>query len=103
MSRKRKAARTLQEEREDASMCRPRESVEHSFALHLQLFPFVRDTSKLRLFATDVAKVYQCQTLFVNLHTCAYGSQCTALFRVERPTMQEYLENINRNLFWSPL
>lgn len=80
---------------------------ENSFDKQIRLFPHADDHTKHRLFHDGqmdwdgATSAWMIQTLFCNIHTCLYGSQVTGCFKINPPTVAEYLENCNRGYIYT--
>lgn len=81
----------------DASMRGPREAVEWTFAKVVQLFPLLNHWRQLKLWGSPICDWWLFCALFSNIHTCCYGSQVSCYFEMQPPTVQDYLQNSNRN------
>lgn len=78
-----------------------RMTVEDTYGKHVNLWPHVGKHTVHSVFhngITDwelVTDTWLSMTLFTNIHTCLYGSQATATFHIEPPSVSEYLANTN--------
>ena len=65
--------------------------VEWGFCKVVQLFVFVDFKKNVKLFLQPVDRYYFLAHFFTNCHTCLCGSQTSAFFGLNTPTLDEYL------------
>jgi hypothetical protein len=72
-------------------MSKVRECVEWNFAKITSVFAFVDFKKQQKLYQYNVGLRYKVAAILTNCHTCYYGSQTSAYFRLAPPTIAEYL------------
>ena len=99
----------VREERADAvefdrKHKKPRMAVEYSFNQQVTKFPHTDDYRRHKITQSGRSNwqylrcLWDLQTFFFNLFTCAMGSQVTGTLGVTPPTVHEYLYSVNNNL-----
>ena len=87
------AGRSKEQRRLDASMIPARAVVEDGFLKHAAIFPLMDYRKKNKVMVSPLRDQLIAQTVFLNLHTCYYGSQVNGTFEIYPPSPMEYLSN----------
>jgi hypothetical protein len=85
------------QKRRDIAMMSVRGLVEKCFAKLVMLFSHLDFKKKLKLWQTNTCDEFLVGVLFLNLHTCIYGSQMNALTCIDAPSVREYLHSVHTN------
>lgn len=85
--------RNIDDDRQEYNtrMARCRMAIEWGFNKITQLFPAIAWHHNQRVLDQPVGAVYQVAALLANCHTCLYGSPTSTYFRVQPPSLDEYL------------
>ncbi|CAM1298097.1 Uncharacterised protein r2_g751 [Pycnogonum litorale] len=75
----------------NTKMSRVRQCVEWGFGKIIQYFAFLDFKKNLKLFLQPVGKYFIVGTILTNCHTCLYGSVTTEFFKIQPPSLEEYL------------
>lgn len=73
-----------------------RECVEWQFGKVVALWAFLDYKKNLKLELQQIGLYYFCGVLFTNCHTCLYGSQTSDYFGVAPPSIELYLDTLER-------
>ena len=68
-----------------------RECVEWGFGNIVGLWKFIDFKKNMKVLLQPVGKLYMVGGLLTNIHTCYNGNQTSMYFRVDPPSVQEYL------------
>ena len=69
-----------------------RVSVEWSFGLVVDLFPFVDFRKNLKLMLSPIGNYYTVSVILANAHTTLYGCETSLYFEMAPPSLEEYFQ-----------
>jgi hypothetical protein len=82
--------------RVNRSMSKVRSAVEMEFGKTVQLFGAVKWKYNNKVGKTKPALKYILATIFKNIHTCIHGSASSRMFKLQPPTLEEYISGLMR-------
>ena len=74
----------------NAIMSEVRVSVEHGFGKVMQNWSYIGFRNGLKIGLSPVGAYYMVSVLLTNIHTCLRGSQTSAQFEINPPSLEEY-------------
>ena len=81
---------TEQQKTLNAKMSEVRISVEHGFGKVMQNWSYTNFRNSLKTGLSPVGTYYMVSVLLTNIHTCLRGSQTSAQFEINPPSLEEY-------------
>ena len=83
---------TEQQKAMNAIMSEVRVSVEHGFGKVMQNWSYIGFRNGLKIGLSPVGAYYMVSVLLTNIHTCLRGSQTSAQFEINPPSLEEYFD-----------
>ena len=74
------------------SLSATRTSVEWMFGIIEQLFPFVGQWKKMRVFGTSPEEKFKAACVLAQVHNCFYPNQVSQFFGIQPPTLEELFQ-----------
>ena len=75
----------------NTAMAGGRIGAEWLFLKTVQKNAYLDNYKQMKVFGTPVGLYYTAATLLTNVHTCMYGSETSSFFKIQPPTLDEYL------------
>ena len=77
----------------NTEMSKVRTCVEWGFGKICPNFAYLHFKKSLKVLLQPVGKYYLVASILINCHTCLYGSQTSAFFNLDPPSLETYLSN----------
>ena len=82
---------TAEQQAFNTAMSRVRQCVEWEFGKVVRLWAFLDFNFFFKLYLSPVGKLYMVGVLLTNCHTCLHGSETSQYFKLNPPSLEEYL------------